>query len=69
MCFHLMKAKTYDIDPMSTDDLDAEKLEERASELRKVSHIKFFLTHSHKFQSYAASFSNTWVLYIIGSWK
>ncbi|KAM0033256.1 putative mediator of RNA polymerase II transcription subunit 30 [Helianthus debilis subsp. tardiflorus] len=29
------KAKAYDNDPMSTDELDAEKLEERASELRK----------------------------------
>ncbi|KAJ9568216.1 hypothetical protein OSB04_004182 [Centaurea solstitialis] len=29
------KAKAYDIDPMSTDNLDAEKLEERASALRK----------------------------------
>nr|GEW80002.1 mediator of RNA polymerase II transcription subunit 30 [Tanacetum cinerariifolium] len=29
------KAKAYDIDPMSTDDMDAEKLEERASALRK----------------------------------
>lgn len=29
------KAKAYDIDPISTDDLDAEKLEERASALRK----------------------------------
>nr|GEZ17116.1 mediator of RNA polymerase II transcription subunit 30 [Tanacetum cinerariifolium] len=30
-----VKAKAYDIDPMSTDDMDAEKLEERASALRK----------------------------------
>ncbi|PWA53740.1 hypothetical protein CTI12_AA360500 [Artemisia annua] len=29
------KAKAYDIDPMSTDDMDAEKLEEHASALRK----------------------------------
>ncbi|KVI06178.1 mediator of RNA polymerase II transcription subunit 30 [Cynara cardunculus var. scolymus] len=29
------KAKAYDIDPISTDELDAEKLEERASTLRK----------------------------------
>ncbi|KAI7736811.1 hypothetical protein M8C21_015817 [Ambrosia artemisiifolia] len=29
------KAKAYDNDSMSTDELDAEKLEERASELRK----------------------------------
>ncbi|XP_076960926.1 mediator of RNA polymerase II transcription subunit 30-like [Bidens hawaiensis] len=29
------KAKSYDIDPMSTDDLDVEKLEDRASALRK----------------------------------
>ncbi|KAK1433928.1 hypothetical protein QVD17_10846 [Tagetes erecta] len=30
------KAEAYDNDPMSTDELDVEKLEERASELRKV---------------------------------
>lgn len=29
------KAKAYDIDPMLTDEMDAEKLEERASALRK----------------------------------
>lgn len=34
-----MKAKAYDNDPMSTDESDVEKLEERASELRKVYHI------------------------------
>ncbi|XP_071731774.1 mediator of RNA polymerase II transcription subunit 30 [Rutidosis leptorrhynchoides] len=29
------KAKAYDVDPMSTDDMDTENLEERASALRK----------------------------------
>lgn len=36
-----MKAKAFDIDPMSTDDLDAEKLEEQAATLREVFHINF----------------------------
>ncbi|KAD4889099.1 hypothetical protein E3N88_21172 [Mikania micrantha] len=31
----VMKAKAYDSDPMSTDELDVEKLEEQASDLRK----------------------------------
>ena len=39
-----MKAKAYDIDPMSTDDMDAEKLEEHASALRKVFCIDLFIT-------------------------
>ncbi|KAD1215667.1 hypothetical protein E3N88_43142 [Mikania micrantha] len=29
-------AKAYDSDPMSTDELDVEKLEEQASDLRKL---------------------------------
>lgn len=47
-----MKAKAYDIDPMLTDEMDAEKLEDRASALRKVS------SFLHNFISYPATFSN-----------